>query len=295
MQSILKLTATVLLLLSVCTLRAQVDTSTALERIRQDVMALADDSMGGRPPGGMYELKAARYISEQFSQVDILRDIILFKAYSDKDTLTCSNIIGYIDNKADSTIIIGAHYDHLGMGGSKSRDRFAKGIHHGADDNASGVALMLELARNMASNSVSRRYNYMFVAFSAHEIGLYGSANFTRTEYFKQLKVKLYLNFDMVGRLDSKENKVRASYCKGQQSMKGFFDTDTTSGIVITTDEDNTINDYTIFCEAGVPAISITTGLHSDYHRTGDTADKINYQGIVQIFELLKERLSLLH
>ncbi len=275
-------------------LRAQIDAIDALERIRQDVMALADDSMGGRPPGTIFERKAADYIINQFSNAGIGFNVYVFKAIENGDTLTCSNIIGYIDNSADSTIIIGAHYDHLGMGGSKSRDRFAKGIHHGADDNASGVALMLELARNMASNRVSRKYNYMFVAFSAHEIGLYGSANFTRTEYFKQLKVKLYLNFDMVGRLDAKENKVRASYCKGHQSMKGFFGTDTTSGIVITTDEDNTINDYTIFCEAGVPSISITTGLHSDYHRIGDTADKINYKGILQIFELLKHRLSLL-
>lgn len=278
-------------MLSVHIVYAQIDTN-ALMRIRHHVTVLADDSMGGRPPGGIYERKAADYIAEQLSQQDIFRDIILFKAYSGNDTLTCSNVIGYIDNKADSTIIIGAHYDHLGMGDSKSRDHFAKGIHHGADDNASGVALMLELAHSLVNDKdANRKYNYMFVAFSAHEMGLYGSSTFIHNRLFKQLKVKLYLNLDMVGRLDKREKKIKVSYCTGALNLKGLLGTDEAEGINIATDEDHIKNDYSVFCEAGVPAISITTGLHSDYHRLGDTADKINYEGIVQILELLKKRL----
>lgn len=273
---------------------AQSDSASALLRIKHHVMALADDSMGGRPPGTEYEKNAANYIIDQLADAGIVYGTYTFKAPINNDTLTCTNVIGYIDNKADSTIIIGAHYDHLGMGGSKSRDHFKKGIHCGADDNASGVALMLELARSIATNGEeNKKYNYVFAAFSAHESGLYGSANFIATEQFKQLKTKLYINLDMVGRLNIREQKIKVSYSKGL-SLNEILGTGKQQSITITIDEDNSLkNDYSIFCEVGVPAISITTGLHADYHRISDTADKINYAGIVQILEILK-RLSLL-
>ena len=88
-------------------------------------------------------------------------------------SITGTNIIGYWDNKAENTIIIGAHYDHLGMGGEGSLFRAGAAIHNGADDNASGVAVMLQLVDSL-SNSQDKNNNYLFMAFSGEEIGLLG-------------------------------------------------------------------------------------------------------------------------
>ncbi len=274
--------------------QTNVDTSVVV-RMKQAVSFLASDSLGGRPPGTVFEELAANWIVEQLAVSGINSTLVPFDVpFTEDSILHCQNMVGHIDNGADSTIIITAHYDHLGMGSGKSLEIVKKGIHHGADDNASGVAVMLELARWLANDSLSpKNYNYYFVAFSAHEIGLFGSKNFVKSELFQSISVKRVINLDMVGRLDQVENKVRLSYCNSREEMNLIIPVEAGSSIKISFDDEHTtINDLTSFCDMNVPAISLTTGTHDDYHRLGDTADKLNYEGMEKILKLLKSMVT---
>ena len=100
------------------------------------------------------------------------------------------NVVGFLDNKADQTVVIGAHYDHLGYGTSGSLYRGEPDIHNGADDNASGVALLLELARYLSTDKLLKN-NYLFIAFSGEELGLYGSNYFVKNAPIDLKKVKI--------------------------------------------------------------------------------------------------------
>lgn len=264
------------------------DASQSLQRMKTDVFALSADSMGGRPPGTDFETRAARYISLQWEAMGIKPQFQSFQ-YAHKSILQKSrNIIAYLDFGADSTVLIGAHYDHLGDGGEKSLEIRNTGLHPGADDNASGVALLLELGRWLASQR-ERKYNYAFVAFSAHEIGLYGSKALAESPTLKEWKVAWMLNFDMVGRLSS-ARILRMSFCPDFPHLPMM---DTPPGdLHIRPDVDfETYNDYSSFCEAGYPALSLTTGIHADYHRMSDTPDKINYEGLVMVLEFVKRMI----
>ncbi len=283
-----------LFLLSGINLYAQTKTDSVsiTKRLSVYVTALAADSMQGRAPGTAYELKAARYIISQLSTAGVVADTIGFTIRLTKDSaLNCYNVFGFLDSHADSTILISAHYDHLGLGSNKSRELRKKGIHPGADDNASGVALVMELA-NQLKQTKNRRYNFVFAFFSAHEMGLYGSYNFTRSALFDLLHLKAALNFDMVGRLQPTTKIVRVSTCVQDTSLRSFLLPLQNSGLYIRADENGeTVNDFSVLCEHCVPAVSFTTGLHDDYHRMSDTADKINYGGIYQILQAVKKLL----
>jgi aminopeptidase-like protein len=164
-------------------------------------------------------------------------------------------------------------------------------VHPGADDNASGVAVLLELARQLVQDSTSARFNYLFLFPSAHEIGLYGSKSVVQSRLLDTLNIRAVINLDMVGRMDAREHRVRVNHCfKG---IDFIFNDRAPDAVRITTEDASMItNDLTIFCEAGLPAMSITTGLHQDYHRCSDTADKLNYAGMVEIKDLLIHMLK---
>ncbi|MBP9152054.1 MAG: M28 family peptidase, partial [Flavobacteriales bacterium] len=266
----------------------------AVTRMKEAVAFLASDSLGGRPSGTILEEHAANWIVEQLNHSGISTSSTPFDVPFSQEILHCKNVIGQINNGADSTIIISAHYDHLGTGSGKSLEIVKKGIHRGADDNASGVALMLELAHWLANDSLApTNYNYQFVGLSAHEIGLFGSKNYVQSELFLSLNVKLVVNLDMVGRLDHVENKVRMSHCNTTTQLKSMLSSTAISSIKISFDDEHTtINDLTTFCDKNVPAISLTTGIHDDYHRLGDTADKLNYEGMEKVLRLLKSILN---
>ena len=274
------------LLLVACTATRQhaYDPARVQERLRAHVEALAADAMGGRPPGTAFERLAADYIATEFKHMGLKAERMPFGvAPAGGDSLQCLNLMALLDRRADSTIVIGAHYDHLGMGGPQSMELRKKGIHPGADDNASGVALLLELARSLQA-AKDLRYNYLFVATSAHEIGLWGVHSLLKEPRFRQHKVRLYLNFDMVGRLHHTAKTLRLSYCKDSPPPRALEELGKQHGLFIRPDETfSTVNDYSAVCEAGIPAISLTTGVHDDYHRTTDTPTRINYPGIEQV------------
>ncbi len=183
-------------------------------------------------------------------------------------------------------IIIGAHFDHLGMGGpgtsSRAPDTIA--IHHGADDNASGVSMMLELAREFARNRKSHGRSVICLSFSGEEEGLLGSKYFADHPEVDLGKVNAMINLDMVGRLQ-KTNILQVSGVGTADGLRGIVlsVTDTNAIKLTLSDEGYGPSDHTSFYGKNIPVLFYTTGGHMDYHMPSDTYDKINFKGMVKI------------
>ncbi len=268
--------------------------SILLQKYQSVIKTLADDSLYGRPVGSVYEEKAAAYINSQLLEMNLALPMTQkfdFKLQNKK--VKSKNLYCYLDNHSDSTILLGAHYDHLEMGSDLSFNYSNRqGIHNGADDNASGVALLLGLAMN-SKNWMSKYYNYIFVAYSAHEIGLFGSEHFSKFCEKNKVKLKLVLNFDMVGRLDSTA-PVLSLYAKPNPNELLISDIlQKFKSLKIDTNESEKVlrTDCKHFASKGIPCLSFTSGLHSDYHKTSDDEEKINYQGLLLIQKVVEEFL----
>jgi Zn-dependent M28 family amino/carboxypeptidase len=205
---------------------------------------------------------------------------------------TGRNVIGMLRGTSDTSIYITAHYDHLGTDG-----RF---YFRGADDNASGVASMLELARLFSANP-DRKYNLVFLAATGEEVGELGSKYQVQREDFDPRKVLVTLNIDMVGRIDSQHvGKEAYLYSLGtdtQPKLAALFEEvdqrvpDCSFDYTFNNSHDLTgyymRSDQYRFYEKGIPAVMFFSGLHKDYHQPTDTPEKINYS-------LLQERIFLI-
>lgn len=265
-------------------------------KIKEDVAYLASDELEGRQTGTEGERKAAEYIANRFEEMGI-KSIGTNGYYQDfsftpktdphqeieyivKDgdsSVTGRNVLGYIDNGAERTIVIGAHYDHLGYGGDGSLHRGEAVIHNGADDNASGVSVMLDLASKLKETNTSN--NYLFMAFSGEEMGLLGSNYFVKNATIDAKSINYMLNMDMVGRL--KVDSTLAVYGTGTSpyfkqavsaNNKGFKIIENESGVGP--------SDHTSFYLSDIPVLHFFTGQHEDYHKPADDADKLNYEGM---------------
>ncbi|MDW8302343.1 MAG: M28 family peptidase [Bacteroidia bacterium] len=200
------------------------------------------------------------------------------------------NVIGFLDNQAPLTVVIGAHYDHLGLGhhpGSLDPNPKNK-IHNGADDNASGTAGLLELARYFATNNRKENFNFLFIAFSGEELGLYGSGYFTKNPTLDLNTVNYMLNMDMIGRLREQQLAISGVGTSPVwvDLIKQIDSTDTH----ITTKLDSSgtgPSDHTSFYLRNIPVLHFFTGTHADYHKPTDDIDKINFEGIVQVLNFI--------
>jgi hypothetical protein len=187
---------------------------------------------------------------------------------------------------AGENIVIGAHYDHLGLGHFGARERQAEGkIHPGADDNASGTAVMLDLARRMSELPAKPARSVVFVAFSGEELGLYGSRAFVeRSPWIRSTKAMI--NLDMVGRL--REDRVTVF---GVRSGPGFSkiirDGARQLGLQVQESDGVGRSDHMSFYNRKIPVLHFFTGTHADYHRPSDTWDKINVQGAAKVSDLV--------
>jgi aminopeptidase YwaD len=197
------------------------------------------------------------------------------------------NVAGYIDNGAVTTVILGAHFDHLGYGedGNSRNTSAEKMIHNGADDNASGTAALIELAR-MLKTSKAKNNNYLFLAFSGEELGLFGSKYFVENPTLDLKKVDYMINMDMVGRLNDSTKVLTIGGIGTSPTWAEVFppasnDKPVVQGpFVLKYDSSGTgPSDHTSFYRKDIPVLFYFTGLHSDYHKPSDDADKINYNG----------------
>lgn len=228
---------------------------------------------------------AKKYLNDESATLDVKLKVDI----SDKRR-SGTNVIGYLDNGAPTTVVLGAHFDHLGRGeDNNSREIEKKGqIHNGADDNASGTAALIELAR-LLKNSKLKNNNYLFIAFSGEELGLFGSKYFTEHPTIDLSKVNYMINMDMVGRLNDSSHVVMVggygtSPSWGQiynlTGRKKLYSND----LEFRFDSSGTgPSDHTSFYLKNIPVLFYFTGLHPDYHKPTDDYDKINYNGEMNV------------
>ncbi len=273
--------------------------------IKKHVYYLANDKLKGRAPGTAGEKKAGNYIAGIFAGYGLqprgtkgyFQPFDYRQNNNPHDTIAANgkkyqgrNVIGYLDNEAAKTIVIGAHYDHLGTDGrGSSLEKDPKGkVHNGADDNASGTAGVMELARYFTGNGVKEPVNFLFMCYSAEEAGLIGSKYFTNNPTIDLKQVHCMLNMDMIGRLVDSTQKLMV-YGVG------------TSDVFV--DELNKLNhsrfdlvldssgvgpsDQTSFYLKKIPVLHFFTGQHKDYHKPSDDANKVNYTGEAKVLEYM--------
>ncbi|MBK9109656.1 MAG: M20/M25/M40 family metallo-hydrolase [Saprospiraceae bacterium] len=264
--------------------------------IRVDVVYLASDVLEGRETGTPGEMMAAEYIAHRMKEIGLSPKgsedwfyEFSFKANphgGPKIDGKGRNVVGFLNKKAKKTIVIGAHYDHLGYGGSGSRSPNEKAIHNGADDNASGIAAMLWLAENL-KNEKKLKFNILFIAFSGEEMGLLGSKAFIEKPTIPHESIHAMINMDMVGRLNAEKTmaisgvgtaiewKTHLDNCR----MPGFQFNYSDGGIGP--------SDHTAFYLKNIPAIHFFTGQHQDYHKPSDDSHLVNYEGIREVSEII--------
>src|SRR5690606_938403 len=194
-----------------------------VNQLREHVFYLASDSLEGRGTSTKGEALAAAYISKQFSGLGLRKfngDYAKKFTYrhnpnphdtaSGKIEKDAFNVVGFLDNGARENIVIGAHLDHLGLGHNhNSLDANPEGkIHNGADDNASGTAGVVELARYCSSNNSKEPYNFVFICFSGEELGLLGSKKWCEDPDVELSSINYMINMDMIGRLNDSTKKL---------------------------------------------------------------------------------------
>jgi aminopeptidase YwaD len=201
------------------------------------------------------------------------------------------NVVGVIEGNDPKLkreyIVVGAHYDHLGHGGESSLAPNSSDVHHGADDNASGTAGMLELARIFSANRGQLRRSLIFIAFSAEESGLIGSTAYVNDPAAPLGDTVAMINLDMVGRL--KDNKLTIGGVGTSPEFRKLVE-GLNNGFTLQLSEDGFgPSDHSSFYAKQIPVFFFYTGVHDDYHKPSDTADKINYEGQAKIVGFVAE------
>ncbi|MFM2207040.1 MAG: hypothetical protein RL213_1015 [Bacteroidota bacterium] len=203
------------------------------------------------------------------------------------------NVIGMIDNKAANTVVIGAHYDHLGYGDEGSLYRGERAVHNGADDNASGTAALIELARRLKTDG-HKQNNYVFIAFSGEEKGLLGSNWFCKNATLDLGKVNYMINLDMIGRLKPDEKTLIISGSGTSPRWKSLMDSISVDGVHIKQTESGVgPSDHTSFYLQNIPVLHFFSGTHADYHKPSDDTDHINFDGEVSIIKMILNTVRL--
>lgn len=278
------------------------------EGLMAHIEFLADDSLYGRPAGWLDELRAAEYVRERFVAAGLaagVRDYLQTFWIGEEpppstadpgddparpERLWSQNVIGVLAGSgalADEWIVVGAHYDHLGWYVAPDSTVV---VYNGADDNASGTAVMLELARYLAglyeSGAVgASRRSILFEGFGAEEIGLVGSNYFCAHPTVALAEVAAMVNFDMVGRL--RDEFLTVGGANSASWWTDRLEAVNDDGLTLYTDNKYVgRSDHTCFYEAGRPAIHLFTGMHPEYHTPMDDPPLINQKGLLQVAEL---------
>lgn len=207
------------------------------------------------------------------------------KASLRSEKVTIKNVIGVLEGEGplkDETIIVGAHYDHLGRGGEGSLQPGSTEIHNGADDNGSGTAGLLELVRRITGKKEKFARRIVFMAFTGEERGLLGSAHYVKKPLFPLEQTVVMFNLDMIGRMEQSKLTV---YGTGTSHFwdKRVDEAGKTSGLtLIKKPEGFGPSDHSSFYAVKIPVLHVFGGLHSDYHRPSDDVEKLNVPGMRQ-------------
>lgn len=263
--------------------------------IKDNLSFNTKDRSAALPIPVVYVLKdaATKYFNDPTASLTIKLNIEL-----GEKTRTGHNAVGYINNNASSTVVIGAHFDHLGYGedGNSMMRTGEKLIHNGADDNASGTAAIIELA-GILKKSKAKNSNYLFLAFSGEELGLFGSKYYVDNPTIDLSSVNYMINLDMVGRLnDSTKALTIGGYGTSPEWSRIINVSDKKLPFTIHIDSTGAgPSDHTSFYRKDIPVLFFFTGTHMDYHRPSDDADKINYTGELSVIKYVTELVEKLN
>lgn len=269
-------------------------------RLKNHVAILASDSMEGRGMGTQGRIRTMNYIAGQFKESGLkpYYQGSFFQPFDLRIQLVNvqgNNVVGYVEGShpelKNEFIVVGAHYDHLGYV-TKNGEKI---IYPGADDNASGTATVMELARIFAADPTIAGRSIIFIAFDAEESGLLGAAKFLEENaVFDRSKLKLMFSLDMVGMYEASgkvDMRGSGSLEKGAEVVKRIA---AGSGIKLgsTAPDISQYTDTGPFGDAGIPAIHVFTGMKSPYHKPEDTHEKLDYEGMALVTGFLQDLIA---
>lgn len=263
--------------------------SLVLKRLKAHVSFLASDSLMGRLTGSPSEKIANAYVKNNW--LKHRRVTFLDWNYSivqSTDTLHSQMIGCFINRHASSTVLIGAHIDHIGFGGPLSKSHGKTAVHNGADDNASGVALLIELQRYLALQKLP--FNVLLVPYTGHEIGTYGSGYLKENWSSEYGVLAAVINFDMIGKMDTTSHTL---FVSSRDSLFQRLPATTGKLHLHTIGSDRIqVLDTKHFLGFPIPIYSFTTGMHDDYHRISDKSVYINYNGMLETLHYFQQWLG---
>ena len=251
--------------------------------IKKHIDYLASDKLEGRGTGTEGGKAAAKYIEKQFKKIGL-------KPYGDKGTylqefpakkglppnisyVQATNVVGFLDNGSEKTIVIGAHYDHLGKGdqGSSLEANSVGNIHNGADDNASGTAGLIEMAKFYAKNNGKEKHNFLFIGFSGEELGLIGSKYYADNATVDLKSVNCMINMDMIGRYRDDKGLTIGGWGTSSFWGKNIPQLALKQGVKYNVDSAGVgPSDHTSFYLKNLPVLFFFTGAHQEYHKPND-------------------------
>jgi hypothetical protein len=274
---------------------------TTVEDFKSRVGYLASDELGGRSAGSKGDMLARDYMVDLFEKSSsvTVQEFEVITNRRTQETATTYNVVGVLPGNdpilKNEYVIIGGHYDTT-SNPPKARRLFFDNINNGADDNASGTAMVLELFEKYASTNTNKR-SLVFILFGGEELGLLGSKHFTENPTIDLDKVQLMVNLDMVGRLDKEKNVYLGGVPTGyglSEDIQPFFNA---SELKVTSYEHTASgvrslfsrSDHYNFYKKNVPSLFFFTGIHKDYHSPRDEAELVNYDGLKLISDLAEK------
>ena len=297
----------IILIISFISLSSYAQTDITEKELHKHLLFLTLENNAGRAPGGKINRKIVKYIIKDFKHAGVkpyqgkykqkfYANLRVYKGEPKKDHVKTYNVIGYLEGNdpklKNEFIVLGAHYDHLGMGGPSSKSNKRNTIHYGADDNASGTAALLEIAEKLVTQKSNLKRSILFIAFGAEEHGLLGSNHFVNNSVVPISQIKLMINMDMVGRLNDEKhvymggagtfpNGVEIMTILGkEQGLNPMVHAGSVGG-----------SDHVSFYKKDISVIGIHTGGHPQYHTPEDTLDLINLEGQKSVSEYVYQTI----
>ncbi len=271
--------------------------------LKAHLLFLTSEKNAGRYPGGKANKRVVNYLRKEFKKIGLTpfdfgykqtfkAALRVEKGVNKKPVVKTCNVVGFIEGNdavlKNEYIVLGAHYDHLGLGGPSSKSEKKNTIHYGADDNASGTSALLEIAEKIASKKSQLKRSVIFIAFGAEEQGLLGSKHFVENPLVPLSQIKLMINMDMVGRLN-KEKQVymggAGTFPDGVSFMKNLGELLGLNPVVHAGSVGG--SDHVSFYKKGISVLGMHTGGHPQYHTPEDTVDLINISGQKQVCEYI--------
>jgi len=272
----------IVLLAILCSQMSFSQEDVTVNELENHIQFLTADSLAGRYPGTKANKTVVDYIAADFAKNNIFSLLQEFEATLRKDSTRVNtwNVLGFLAGNHPTlkkeTIILGAHYDHLGKKGDS--------IYYGADDNASGTAALLEIAEKLKANQQQLKRSVIFIAFGAEEQGLLGSKFFLKNPIVPLENIVLMVNMDMVGHLNNEKHVYMGgagTFPEGEELMKRLGEPNGVNPIVHAGSVGG--SDHVSFYQKGISVLGIHTGGHNNYHQPTDILEHLNLKGEVSV------------